>query len=216
MQIWQVDCYRSDRTPSVWELFICEPTPGEFRYRATCPQSDVNSEWLLAQLSSLPALPETIQVFRPQTLHLLEPVGKKLGIAIVPTRRTTTLKEWIVCEGKGSIAIEQPPPLPLPETLWGDRWRFATIGANDLISGIGDRPMPFKSLPKDLLPLNLGLPSTLSIPGVVIDGGRQSLQFCQWLAEVEPVSLNFIPGQPDGLILESGLVDRWVIATFEG
>jgi hypothetical protein len=26
--------------------------------------------------------------------------------------------------------------------------------------------------------------------------------------------LNYIPGDPDGLILEAGLADRWVVATF--
>ena len=32
---------------------------------------------------------------------------------------------------------------------------------------------------------------------------------------VNPVSLHFIAGAPDGLILEAGLVDRWVLTTFE-
>jgi hypothetical protein len=27
--------------------------------------------------------------------------------------------------------------------------------------------------------------------------------------------LNYISGAPDGLILEAGLVDRWIVATFE-
>jgi hypothetical protein len=32
---------------------------------------------------------------------------------------------------------------------------------------------------------------------------------------VHPVALNYVAGAPDGLILEAGLVDRWIIATFE-
>jgi RNA-binding protein Tab2/Atab2 len=27
--------------------------------------------------------------------------------------------------------------------------------------------------------------------------------------------LNYIAGAPDGLVLEAGLVDRWIVATFE-
>ena len=41
------------------------------------------------------------------------------------------------------------------------------------------------------------------------------MQLARWLENVQPVALNYIAGTPDGLILESGLVDRWVVATFE-
>ncbi len=70
-------------------------------------------------------------------------------------------------------------------------------------------------MPHELLPLQLGLASTVAIPGVVIDGGRQSMPLARWLQEVQPVALHYIPGAPDGLILEAGLSERWVMATFE-
>jgi hypothetical protein len=41
------------------------------------------------------------------------------------------------------------------------------------------------------------------------------MQLARWFQSVRPVALNYIPGPPDGLILEAGLVDRWVVATFE-
>jgi hypothetical protein len=59
------------------------------------------------------------------------------------------------------------------------------------------------------------LASTVPVPGVVIDGGRQSMQLAKWLQDAKPWALNYIAGEPDGLILEAGLVDRWVVATFE-
>jgi hypothetical protein len=40
------------------------------------------------------------------------------------------------------------------------------------------------------------------------------MQLARWLGENQPVSLHYIPGSLDGLILEAGLVDRWVLATF--
>jgi RNA-binding protein Tab2/Atab2 len=49
---------------------------------------------------------------------------------------------------------------------------------------------------------------------VVIDGGRQSMRLARWLQSVNSVEINYISGDPDGLILEAGLVDRWVLATF--
>ncbi|HEY9646817.1 MAG TPA: Tab2 family RNA-binding protein, partial [Chroococcidiopsis sp.] len=113
------------------------------------------------------------------------------------------------------IALEQPPPLPLPEQIWGQQWRFAAIAAADLVLSFQDRPIPIRSMPDALLPVNLQLPSTLSIPGVVVDGGRQSMRLARWLQAQQPAALKYIAGEPDGLILEAGLVDRWVLATFD-
>ena len=118
-------------------------------------------------------------------------------------------------EAYNPIAVDKPPPLPLPENLWGDRWRFASLPAGNLEESFSDRPVPILQMPEFFLPLKLGIASTVPIPGVVIDGGRQSMKLARWLQDVQPVSLNYIAGAPDGLILEAGLVDRWVVATFE-
>jgi hypothetical protein len=64
------------------------------------------------------------------------------------------------------------------------------------------------------LPIKLGLAVTVSIPGVIIYGGKQSLRLARWLSENNPVSLNYIAGAPDGLILQSGSTNRWIVATF--
>jgi hypothetical protein len=113
------------------------------------------------------------------------------------------------------LAIDKPPPLPLPEHLWGEQWRMATVKAGDLIDTFADLPIPVKEIPEFITPIQLGLASTVAVPGIVIYGGRSSMQLARWLQEIKPVSISYIPGQPDGLILEAGLCDRWVIATFE-
>jgi hypothetical protein len=116
------------------------------------------------------------------------------------------------------MAIEKSPPVPLPETLWGKEWRFATFPAGDLVEYISDRPLPFLSIPEKFSPLKMGLASTVPIPGIIIYGGRNSFPLARWLEEVNPVSVDYIPvsvGESGGLILESGLVDRWILATFE-
>ena len=230
--IWQVDYYRrplkDKQDQQLWELLICTPTRS-LEFIAMCPQSEVNANWVAAQLEKVRQeqdLPDIIQVFRPQSLGLIETAAQILGLKVEPTRRTIALKQWLLervqqyqdmetytGEFYDPLVLDAPPPVPLAENLWGDRWRFASLPAGN-IEDIMERPIPILEAPEFLLPLNLGLSSTLPIPGVVIDGGRQSMRLAKWLETAQPYLLKYIPGDPDGLILETGLVDRWVVATF--
>ncbi|MFE1745764.1 Tab2/Atab2 family RNA-binding protein [Coleofasciculus sp. H7-2] len=233
MRIWQADFYRrplkDEKGQVLWELLICDATRS-FSYDAFCPQSEANAIWLISQLQQAAGgnLPNLIQVFRPQSLSLLEAAGKQLGIVVEPTRRTHALKEYLqerlkqypsldnyTYTGEPFSPLDKPPPVPLPENLWGEQWRFAKLPAGDLVAAFAERPIPILEMPEFLLPINLGLASTIPVPGVVIYGGRQSMRLARWLQEARPVSLNYIAGAPDGLVLEAGLVDRWIVATFE-
>ncbi|MBD2074237.1 Tab2/Atab2 family RNA-binding protein [Phormidium sp. FACHB-592] len=244
MTVWELDFYRRPLQNAagdpLWELLICDSV-GAFQFVTYCAQAQASASWLLTQLQSqLQAwieaghtLPDRLLVFRPQTLHLLETAGQQLGIAIEATRRTPRLKHLLVersrqyatltdslearytGQGYQPLALDKLPPVPLPEKLWGDRWRFASLPAVDLIDTVSDRMIPILSVPEALLPLKLGLASTVPIPGVVIDGGRQAMRLANWLQQSQPVSLGYIPGAPDGLILEAGLADRWILTTFE-
>ena len=230
--IWQADYYRrplkDKQGQQLWELLICNPTRS-LEFTAICPQSEVNANWLVEQLRKVGQgqdLPGTIQVFRPQSLGLIETAAQMLGVKVEATRHTTALKQWLLDrvqeyqrmktytgEFYDPLKLDSPPPVPLAENLWGDRWRFATLPASN-IKDIIERPIPILAVPEFLLPLNLGLSSTLPIPGVVIDGGRQSMKLARWLEAAQPYFLKYVSGDPDGLILEAGLVDRWVVATF--
>lgn len=216
--IWQADFYRSPlqnvEGQVLWDLLVCDETRG-FEFTASCPQSQANSTWLVQQLqlAGKDKLPDLIQVFRPQCLSLMTIAANSLGVQVEATRRTLALKQWLVAK-QYSITVDKLPPLPLPENLWGKEWRFATIPSGDIVDEFIERPIPFLQIPEFLKPINLGLASTLPIPGVVIYGGRKSMRLAQWLQESQPVSLNYVAGVPDGLVLESGLVDRWVLATF--
>ena len=182
----------------------------------------------VAAASSNPKFADLIQVFRPQSLGLIEAAGKVLGVKVEATRRTAALKVLLQQRAKEYSSMPNytgetyspnrprlPPPVPLPENLWGDGWRFASLPAGDIEDAFQGRPLPILEMPELLLPLNLGFASTVPVPGVVIDGGRQSMRLAKWLQDAKPLALNYIPGEPDGLILEAGLVDRWVVATFE-
>lgn len=234
MQIWQADFYRrplrDEAGKSVWELLICD-SARSFEFSAFCSQPEANSNWLAQQLQQQTQIhkkPDRLQVFRPQSLSLIQAAAKVLGIEVEATRRTAALKLLLQSRAKeypvmpnytgenySPIALESPPPVPLPENLWGDGWRFASLPAGDIAEVFQGRPVPILSMPELLLPLNLGLSSTVPVPGVAIDGGRQSMRLARWLQDAKPVALNYIAGAPDGLILEAGLADRWVVATFE-
>jgi hypothetical protein len=233
MRVWQADFYRrplkDDLGRSLWELLLCNPT-GSFKYEAFCPQSEANATWLVTQfgIAAGGKLPDKIQVFRPQSLSLIETAAQQLGIATEATRRTNALKQWLqekapqypnmsnyTGEPYQSITLDKPPPVPLPENLWGEQWRFATLPAGEIKDAFAEKPIPILEMPEFLLPFNLGIASTVSVPGVIIYGGRQSMRLARWIEESRPVALNYIAGAPDGLILEAGLIDRWIVATFE-
>lgn len=235
MTVWQADFYRRPLRDAagnpVWELVLCS-SEQNFKTHAFCSQPDANAQWLTEQLKAIAHQvndwPSEIHVFRPQSLSLLTAACQELEVDVVPTRQTPDLKAYLkeratyysqlehyTGAAYDPIHVERPAPLPLPDTLWGERWRFAAIAAGDLEPFWRDRPVPFRVMPEQLLPMNQNLPSSIPIPGVVIDGGRLSMRLAQWLQTTRPVALHAIPGEPDGLILEAGLVDRWIIATFE-
>ena len=225
MTIWQADFYKYSSFNAhqniYWELLICDEK-GNIICQANCLQSQVNSTWLVDKL--LPLItnekPEKIQVFRPQSLNLLTLAGKELGIPVEATRQTSALKNLLTQrhpDWQNSLTLDQPPPQPLTENLLGEQWRFATLPAGEIVDFFRDRPIPYLQIPEELWPINLGIGSNINIPGVIIYGGRQSRYLSQWLASVNPISLNYIPTDVEkagGLILESGLVDRWVFLTF--
>jgi hypothetical protein len=105
------------------------------------------------------------------------------------------------------------PPVPLPENLWGDEWSFASVVAEDLQDLYVDRMIPIVQAPESLTPLALGLASNLEIPGVAIIAGKKSRALAQWLQQVQPVSLQAIAADLDGLILFAGEVERWILTT---
>ena len=237
MHIWQADFYhlpsQLGEQQRQWELIICESnafSPGnhleKLIYTAQCSSKDANAQWLEKQLLSAAKrqLPDKIQIFRPQALGLLTVAAEKLGITVEATRNTEVLKQVSIQRYKNQfpdynpLALDKPPPQALPENLWGDRWQIANIAAGQIVDLFGDRPIPICSLPEELFPINLGIASNIPVPGIVVYGGRKSMQIARWIEQKVPAFINYIPtevGKSGGFILETGLVDRWVFNTFE-
>ena len=229
MNIWQVDFYYHPSQigeDKQWLLAICNrATSNGLIYKAECDSTEANAAWLEQQilLAAKGKLPDKIQIFRPQALGLISVAAEKLNIAVEATRNTDTLKQVLTKiysdrPNYNPIALEKPPPQALPEDLWGDEWQIANIAAGQIVDLFSDRPIPICSIPEEFYPINLGLASDLYIPGVVVYGGRRSMQLASWIERQTPASIDYIPtevGKSGGFILETGLVDRWVFNTFE-
>ena len=109
------------------------------------------------------------------------------------------------------------PPQALPDELWGEGWRFASIPAGDLWDMFCDHLIPFLSMPEEFKPVNLGIASNTFIPGVVIYGGRQSMQLASWIAECKPLTHLYQETEKNtagGLLLNNQSDQRWVTLTF--
>ena len=230
MKIWQSDLTRdsSFQDNNQWLLLICD-REGKLVYDVKCSQSEVNAEWLTAQLQQAiqKQFPAKIQIFRPQIVGLFTIATERLNIPLEITRRTPAIKEKLrqytqnnlsVISATNHLSLDRPPPQNLPESIWGENWNLASISAEEIVNFSKNRPIPFCSLPESLKTLNKSLQPAIKVPGIVINGARKSLILARWLDKEKPVALNYIQteiGRSGGLVLESGLVDRWILATFE-
>lgn len=231
MNIWQADFYRRPLQDALgsplWELIICD-ADRHLIWSEFISQKQANSHWLTEQLRSIPLpRPDRLQVFRPQSVALLQVACQPLDIPVESTRHAPALKQLLqeriayyrglphyIHEPYDPIKLDAPPPAPLPENLWGDQWRFGAIAAQDLIPAFQNRPIPVQDIPAAFHPDQLQIAPATPVPGVIIDAGRKSRSLTQWLQQAKPFSLNYISGDPDGLILEAGLCDRWILSTF--
>ncbi|MGK7912608.1 MAG: Tab2 family RNA-binding protein [Synechococcus sp.] len=227
---WQVDFYRCPLTDesgqTLWALVACS-SDSSVEKVAFCPQKLADSQWIgdrLQQWFRKYSAPQTIQIFRPQSLATITQACERLGIAVESSRRTPALKQRLQIQAQlypqlegyrqepyDPISIESAPPEAMPEEFQGDRWQFAALSRSDLLA-LTERVIPVKDC--SLLANLLSIAPDASIPGAIFYGDRRSLRLAEWLQKAKPVSLNFVSGDPHGVILEAGLSDRWVMATF--
>jgi hypothetical protein len=233
MTVWQLDLHRPPLIDAqgepLWEFLACAADLG-FYYEAQTPQGQVTADWVTTQLQAAidqaDCRPTQVQVFRPQALSLLTLAAERLGLPTTPTRRTPALHRWLrqkatayptpgpVGQPYDPLHVESPPPLPLAENLWGDRWGFVTLAAGEFERTFPHEPIPILHMPPETQPSQMGLSSTTPLPGIMIEGGRQAMALAQWVQSVNPATLRYVAGDPDGLILGAGLCDHWVMTTF--
>ena len=235
-RVWEVDCFRRPPEPQqgatlLWELVLCDRARS-FVFRDLCPQSRVSAEWLAGRIQAAAGsdkpLPQQLCAFRPATAQLLQLAGDRLHIPVQLTRHTLALKNWLRDRQRKTpiinpttrtpydiLKLERPAPAPLPNNLWGDQWRFASLPIGAFVEQLAPRSIPIKKLPSVLHPDNFGLAADVPLPGVIIEAGRSAMVLAQWLMSQSPAAIRYKSGQPDGLILEAKLVDRWILTTFD-
>lgn len=224
MESWELDFYRcpllDDSGLPLWELLVCTET-GKRLLWERCLAGDASANWLQPRLTALAAdtPPIGIRAFRPAAFHLVEPVARTLGVPLRQSRRAIAVQRWrgererqVYPREAGyrhqPLSPPQSGPVPqgIPDSYLPDRWGFSAFDAAQLDT-VHHSPIAFLEVP--------ALESLHGIlPGVFLFSSKGSA-LCRWLAEREPVSLQFTQAELDGVTLETNTSERWILATFQ-
>jgi RNA-binding protein Tab2/Atab2 len=107
-----------------------------------------------------------------------------------------------------------PVPQPMPENLWGDRWQFVRLTAEDLEFRLLERSIPLREVSPLARPSEQAIVPNALIPGVVIEAGKQAMQLARWVAAQQPESLEAVNRELGALMLNTKR-DRWIMATYQ-
>jgi len=231
---WELDFYsRPILEPDGkkrWELLITtseilngiEP----FRWEKKCPAGEVNSIWLTEALKEALSdagnkgwsTPLRLRCWRTSMKTMITKAADRIGIEVVPSRRTFSLLDWLAHrekdiypneEGYISGPIAPPParilnqPEPLPEAVRGDAWSFSLLPLGTLCEA-NEWPIEFSGL----LPIEKKYDLSIQIPGLRLFSKSRALALAGWLGGLEPVKLVIEGNQ---LLLEAGQDDRWLV-----
>lgn len=235
--IWELDFYSrpilDENNKKVWEVLICESPlridrdpDSLFRYAQFCPSTQVNSVWLKQALEAAIAEaanpPDKIRFFRQAMNNMITKACTEMGIASQLSRRTFALNQWlkqrletVYPEHPGfqpgtnpSVSFAVTPPQPLPDALVGEKWQFVALEAS-AFADMNEWAIDFgESFPLSLAAL---APET-RIPGLLIFSSR-AVPLAAWMSGLELACVKFDAETPARLLLETGLNDRWTLAT---
>jgi RNA-binding protein Tab2/Atab2 len=107
------------------------------------------------------------------------------------------------------------PPQPLPENLWGDHWQFVSLLAEDLEFRLWERPIPVRDAAPLALPSQQNLGASATIPGILINAGRQAMKLSRWLLDRQPEQLVAVNLELGAVILTTVQRERWILATYQ-
>lgn len=105
-------------------------------------------------------------------------------------------------------------PMPMPENLWGDRWQFVRLGAEDLEFRLLERSIPIRQISSLARPSEQSIPGDGLIPGVVIEAGDRAMGLARWVSAQQPTGLMAINRELGALMLVTE-GDRWILATYQ-
>ncbi len=235
--IWELDYYSrpivDEQGKKIWELLVCEGAtridcdPASlYRFAQFCPNGEVNSAWLKGALSAAiaeaPNPPTKIRFFRQAMTNMITKACEELDLAVALSRHTPALNHWLAQryatvypQAPGyqpgtnpSVVFPVTPPQPLPDALMGEKWQFVSLTTADL-STMGEWAIAFgEAFPLSLVDL---APDT-TIPGLLIISTR-AVPLAAWMSGLELTAVTVSSSPSDRLLLETGVNDRWLLAT---
>lgn len=237
INIWELDFYSrpilDENKKKVWEVLVCESPlvvdrqpESLFRYAEFCSSAEVNSVRLKgvieAAIAQAPSPPDKIRFFRQAMNNMIAKACKELGLPAQLSQRTFVLNQWLRQRhlevypalpgfqpgANPSVSFAKTPPQSLPAALLGEKWQFVTLSASDLAE-MNEWTIDFG----EAFPLGLaGLAPEAQIPGLLIFSARAT-PLAAWMSGLEVASVKFDSDYPTRLLLETGLNDRWTLAT---
>jgi hypothetical protein len=233
--IWELDFYSrpilDETNKKLWEVLICEsptqidsPPDPLFQYAEYCPNSQVNSLWLAQALEAAMAkagqAPDRIRFFRQAMNNMITKACADVGIPAQPSRRTFELTRWLnqrmatvypqhpgyQAAANSAVVFPTTPPQPLPDALRGQKWQFVTLPVQTF-QEMKEWPIDFgEAFPLQLL----GLAPDTPIPGLIIYSPR-ALAIAAWMSGLELATLQYDQETKPCLVLETGVIDRWIM-----
>jgi hypothetical protein len=238
--IWELDFYSrpilDENGKKRWEVLICESPTGIaaparplFQYAAYCSSSEVNSIWLSSAIAMAMAqsrqAPDRVRFFRQSMNNMITKACSDLNLAAQPSRRTFGLSRWLQermvtvypqepgyqAGSTAGVAFPNTPPQRLPDALQGQQWKCVSLPAS-AFDEMGDWPIEFG----ESFPLaNADVQPDTPIPGLIIYSQR-AVAMAAWMSGLELASvkldLEVTPREvTQKLILETGVLDRWIL-----
>jgi len=237
LTVWELDFYSrpilDENKKKIWEVLVCESPldvdrqpESLFRYAEFCSSAEVNSVRLKgvveAAIAKAPAPPDKIRFFRQAMNNMITKACKELGIEAQLSQRTFVLNQWLqqrlqevypTLPGfqpgtNPSVSFAKTPPQPLPDALLGEKWQFVTLPARSLAE-INEWTIDFG----EAFPLGLaGLAPESQVPGLLIFSARAT-PLAAWMSGLEVAGVKLDSDYPNRLLLETGLNDRWNLAS---
>ncbi|AGY57422.1 Tab2/Atab2 family RNA-binding protein [Gloeobacter kilaueensis] len=225
MEPWELDFYRCPLVGAagqrLWELLVCTAS-GRMLLSRFCEAKEATTDWLTAQLAALVTReggpPLEIGSFRTATYNLALPACRELGIPLRHSRRTiAVLRQRAERERNiypqrpdyrplpAAVALQKAVPEPFPDELLADSWGFSALPGSE-IAQLHQLPISYLEAP--LIAIDA------PVPGVFLFSATRARAIAGWLSVHEPVSLQYTRSQIDGIVLETGLDERWILATF--
>ncbi|MFS7973077.1 hypothetical protein Hanom_Chr09g00852361 [Helianthus anomalus] len=192
---WELDfCSRpilDIRGKKIWELVACDSSLS-LQYTKYFPNNVINSVTLKDAIVSIcdeldVPIPDKIRFFRSQMQTIITRACKELGIKPIPSKRCLSLLLWLEERyetvykrhpgfQKGSkplLALDNPFPMDLPDTLYGEKWAFVQLPFSDVKKELETLEKSFAfGATLDLDLLGIEIDDNTLIPGLAVASSR--------------------------------------------